>query len=104
MAAVSAGARGNDERVRYVQCAHSELFAAAAGDGMGRNAAARVCKSEPKNESALGLDIDLRDVLGAVPRAAVRTPDYSGYHALRSRSEERRVGKECRVRGERDQW
>ena len=53
---IGAGAGRNDQRVRDVQCAGDELFAAAAGDGAGWHAAESLRQAAPEIASALGRD------------------------------------------------
>ncbi len=82
MAALLYRARRHDERVRYVQRAGDELFAAAAGDGVGRNVAEDFRKDEQENECTMVFDPGVRNLLGALPEAGIQPADHSGHHAV----------------------
>src|SRR6267378_6536861 len=73
----------DDERVWDVQCAGDELFAAAAGDGAGWDAAEGVCETERENASAVGGDHRVRNVLGVVPGAGVQAAGDAGHYVVR---------------------
>ncbi len=67
-----AGAGRDDERVWDVQRAGDELFAVAAGDGAGWDAAADFREEERAHAGAVGGHRGLRDWLGALPGIGLR--------------------------------
>jgi len=82
VAALSDRPGRHDERVRHVQRAGDELFAAAVGDGAGRDVAKGVREDRREDQCAVGRDCRVRDVLGVVPRSGVQAAGDAGHHAV----------------------
>src|SRR5271154_1042424 len=83
MVALPDRTRRNDERVRHVQCAGDELFAAAAGDGSGWDVAKAVREDERQDKCALGGNSDVRHLLGLVSGTRFQKAGYAGHHVVR---------------------
>ena len=74
--------RGDDERVRDVQRAGDELFAAAAGDGAGWNAAKDFRENEQAHGCTVGSHPGMCDLLGVVFGAGVQAAGDHRHHAV----------------------
>ncbi len=77
------GAGWKEVRIRHVKRVVNELFAPAAGNGMGWDVTESFWQDEQTNERTVGGNSGLRRVLGALPETRIQQADYAGHFALR---------------------